>query len=135
MTLNPSALAELRRAVAGLVAERALIDEGIAAIRRVLAHYDTAEFPQRVPLAAPADDQQPAKTDKYAGMTMREVVSVHLRAHPGWKAADVTRVLRLEGYSRAGATRFSHRVYNEIWRMERDGLVTKNEHGGFHLKE
>jgi hypothetical protein len=59
----------------------------------------------------------------------------HLRAHPGWKAGDVTRALRAEGYTRAGATRFSHRVYNEIWRMEKDGLVTKDEHGGFHLKE
>lgn len=125
MALSKAVISGLVAEIRALEAQRAQLDERIAAIRTVLAGEGESLEPAKyatVPLAL------------YAGMTVKAVVTSVLRDLPGAKAADVTRHLRRVGYAPGGDTRLSHRVYNEIWRMQRTGEVVKNPDGGFSLQ-
>jgi hypothetical protein len=134
MALSTAVMKELQAELTGIEGEITTLQERADAIRKVLG-----ESPQLVVRwTAPrhgAIVRPQVIPQQYEGMTLRQVVSTKLKAHPGWKSADVTQALRKEGYSRGGSTRFSHRIYNEIWRMEKDGLVARDAKGGFVLKE
>lgn len=134
--LSHAVTKELHAELKSIDSEIETLRERADAIRKVLGE------PPQLTIRWPTGEMRPVPvriTDasipsEYEGMTLREVVKSHLRKHPGWKAADVTQALRAEGYSRGGSTRFSHRVYNEIWRMQKDGLVEKDADGGFTLR-
>jgi hypothetical protein len=133
MPLSPSTTAELQAELREIEREISTLEDRAFAIQKVLGVAPrTVLRPPNLPLMPPPREAQNIPP-QYQGMTMRQVVAKHLHAHPGWKAADVTQALRKEGYARGGATRFSHRIYNEIWRMEKDRLVMRNDDGGFVL--
>jgi len=125
MALSKAVISGLFAEIRSLEAQRAQLDERIAAIRTVLSGEGETLAQAKYSTVPPA---------LYAGMTVKAVVASVLRELPGVKAADVTRHLRRVGYTPGGDTRLSHRVYNEIWRMMQTGEVIKNPDGGFTLQ-
>jgi hypothetical protein len=133
MALSPAVTKELQTELAQILRDVEGLQDRANAIRKVLGiprQSTTLELPYGLGLRSPV----PEVPEQYVGMTMRQVVLSQLKNHPGWKAADVTRALKKEGYSRGGTTRFSHRVYNEIWRLEKDKLIVRDANGGFAVK-
>lgn len=139
MSFSPAVLAELHAEVESLQKQRLDIDERIDAIRRLLGNKlpgQPSGRPARVPLdtnaflALSEPEPPPLPTQ-----TVKSVVFSVLKERPGVKAAAITKLLRERGYQTNGPTRLSHRVYNELWRMAKDGEVTKTPDGRFFPKE
>jgi hypothetical protein len=140
MPFSPAVLAELHTELERLQKQRLDIDDRIDAIRRVLGDKLPGQ-PSRVPLNVEllegliARDalSQPLPTPPTP--TVKSVVFSVLKERPGVKAAAITKLLKERGFKTNGPTRLSHRVYNELWRMHRDGEITKTPDGRFFPKE
>jgi hypothetical protein len=106
------------------VAQRDHIEDRINAIKKVLGIESSAVVTRETPTVG-------VQMAFGKGKSVKTVVKDVLRDNPGARATDVTSFLRQRGYTTGGGTSLSHRVYNEIWRMARDGEVRKNPDGGF----
>src|SRR5687767_5747050 len=120
MPLSAIVLAELHAELEALQRQRRQFDERIEALQKIL-HIDTKPAEAHVPVTGIL----PMDMEPKGPPTVKAVVLGVLRENPGVKAAFITRVLRKRGYKTKGPTRLSHRVYNELWRMWRDGEITK----------
>lgn len=129
MGLSASVIAELRGELDSLVAQRDHIEDRINAVKKVLGIESSAVVTRETPTVGRVKVQMAFGK----GKSVKTVVKDVLRANPGARAADVTSFLRQRGYTTGGGSSLSHRVYNEIWRMARDGEVRKNPDGGFTI--
>lgn len=61
---------------------------------------------------------------------LKNAILAILRTHKKMKAARVTTILRSREYQVAGKTDLHHRVYNELFRLYKAGVVRRNDDTG-----
>ena len=142
MPLSASAIAELDNELEDLRRQRTRLNERIQALEKIL-HIDrtpeTADDGMLTVVAKIVTDPPPSAQlpirdlgmAPWGAPTVKSVVLGVLKENPGVKAAAITRILRSRNFRTNGPTRLSHRVYNELWRMARDGEITKTPDGRF----
>jgi hypothetical protein len=103
--------------------------ERIEVLKKILGK----DRPRKTPIS-PARNvtQTRSRSGRGKWVTSTDVINA-LRQHPGSKAAAITKAMREQGFKTKG--RLSHRVYNELWRLAREGRISKTSDGRFTLKE
>lgn len=113
MSLSDAVMFELRAELEDLRAQEELIAQRLKAIRLLLGE-------------STAQSMEPS-----AGRgALKNAILAILRTHKKMKAAQVTTILRSREYQVAGKTDLHHRVYNELFRLYKAGVVRRNEDTG-----
>jgi hypothetical protein len=113
MPLSDAVIAELRAELEHLRAQEESIARRLKAIRLLLGESE-----------APSME---STTERGA---LKKVILDILRTHRKMKAAQVTTILRSREYQVAGKTDLHHRVYNELFRLYKAGVVRRNDGTG-----
>jgi len=137
MPFSAAVVSELQGEVKRLERDRAVIDARLDALRKILGEEQMSDggtwgsvFSVGVSPSGRASQSASPIPGPDARSFRDEVLAV-IRQHPGVKAAFVARALREHGVAPGGNTPLSHRVYNEVWRMTNNGVLRKNDDGGF----
>jgi hypothetical protein len=129
MTFSDSFMREARQELVRLEAERTTLDKRIGALRELVG--DTA--PERKASAASLATAQPQGQNvadpPIAPMSFKQAVVNVIRMQPGVGVARITQALKDKGVQVGGATALSQRVYNEVYRMKKTGVIAEHQGG------
>jgi hypothetical protein len=115
MPLSESTLAELRDELNELLDDQQRIGARIQAIRNLLG--DPTAF-----VAGSPEER----------ISLKDTILSYLTKKP-MRAAEVTAILRDYGFSVPGKTDLHHRVYNEMFRLMRTGVLRRLDTGEFEI--
>lgn len=115
MPLSESVLGELREELNELLEEQQRVGARIQAIRHLLG--------DPVAILAGSPEERASLKDTILGIVGKQPM----------KAADVTAILRDYGYTVPGKTDLHHRVYNEMFRLMRTGILHRLPTGEFEV--
>lgn len=113
MSLSDAVISELRAELEDLRVQEESIAQRLRAIRLLLGESTT----------------QSVESPPERGALKNAVLAI-LRTHKKMKAAQVTTILRSRDYQVAGKTDLHHRVYNELFRLYKAGVVRRNDDTG-----
>jgi hypothetical protein len=139
-TRHVSLSRQLRTALAAerrtLLQQKRRTDERLAAIDLLLSDDEEAHVEKRQPPRR-ATPKRPAasKGADLLGPTVgfREVLKTTLVGRGYTKPGQVIQSLRERGFEVAGKTPLPTRVYNELKRMRREGILERDESGRYAL--
>jgi hypothetical protein len=126
MALNRMVIRELQRELARLDMERAALEARSIAIRRILSSSEPEEMQTSV--------SQPS-VHKRSKMPSRKEASVRailvdlIKKSPGITSREATALLTNRGFSGTRKTSLSDRVYHELYRMLRTGVLRRSGAG------
>lgn len=140
MPLSRAFLDELQLELKGLHQLKVKIDERIRAIEAFMVPLDLGQ------VALPflqgdnghnAEHQPVQSRDATAGSSanngLRKAILDTLRHNGPNRAPEVAKILKTKGFTNDSATPLSTRVYNDLWRMSKAGIVA-GKNGVFGLK-
>jgi hypothetical protein len=155
MPLSEAALQEIRTELADLHQLRVIVDERTRALEAILKPFDFAQF--GLPFASSAlsaavsvvssaptlsgAGHVSASTsatlsdapNPYAGTGLRSAALSVLSELGSARAPEVAKILEERGFPTGGKTRFSTRVYNDLFRLTKTGKLEVNN-GVFRVK-
>lgn len=115
MPLSEATLRDLREELNDLLEEQQRIGARIQAIRNLLG--------DPVAVVGGSPEERVSLKDTILGIVGKEPM----------KAAAVTAILRDYGYTVPGKTDLHHRVYNEMFRLMRTGILNRLPSGDFEV--
>jgi hypothetical protein len=127
MPLSPAVVKELTAEFETLVRRRQDLEERMNAIQLLLRRVTGARRLQTIPEVQMTITDRPG-----SGGGLRDAIRSALE-HGPLAPGQVIHVLKDRNFTMGGKTPFDTRVYNELGRMKKDGLVKRNASGGYAL--
>lgn len=139
MPLSQSTLDEIRSELTHLHQAKVRIDERVRALESILTPFDFRNvglpFAPVEPTAG-GNGHRPAEAESGDALNdtgLRSAILGVLRELGPVRAPKVAETLLARGFKDTGKTRFSTRVYNDLWRMSQTGKID-NKNGMFSVK-
>lgn len=134
MPLSPLVINELTQEREGLLKRRADIDARLEAIDLLVGNRNRIVVPRVVRVKVLPKSHLPLGDGDVTGAgSLRAAIRQTLSGAADMKPGDIIRSLRTHGFAIHGKTPYDTRVYNELKRMLKAGLLTRNDRGQYAL--
>ncbi len=140
MSLSPSTVLDLRKELEGLNRIRTHAEARIKAIEAILVPFDMgpATLPFSPSEGTNGSGHRPKVRDvadpSFVSTGLRAAILDSLKRRGTGRAADVSKMLVMQGFKNDSPTPLTTRVYNDLWRLSQKGVVDSKD-GVFTLKE